>query len=140
MDIANYSASKRPQDPSFPLPPPKRRRIRSSRQPSYFPPRPLLPSPLLPPLIPVATPSRPRGRPRIQPAPVAALRGRRGRPRGRPLQPFEGALLSLGFISEFHNVPEESRVHDLGAMDIECDKCHALFWKEELVPLSNPRE
>jgi len=25
-------------------------------------------------------------------------------------------------------------------MHMECDKCHALFWKEELVPPSNPRE
>ncbi|KAN0073380.1 hypothetical protein V8E54_008600, partial [Elaphomyces granulatus] len=30
--------------------------------------------------------------------------------------------------------------HNLGTMDQECDKCHALFWKEELVPPSNPRQ
>ena len=31
-------------------------------------------------------------------------------------------------------------MHDLGAMDVECDKCHALFWKEELLPPSLPRK
>ena len=31
-------------------------------------------------------------------------------------------------------------MHDLGAMDMECDKCHALFWKEELVPPSQHRK
>ena len=153
MDLPSCSASETLQDPSFPLPPPKRRRIGSSQQPSHFLPE---QSPPLPPPIPVAIVSRSRGRPRRQitpgttstrspgrprtlPSPVAEHHGPRGRPPTRPLQFFEALLLPLGFISEFHNVPEDCRVHDLGARDMKCDKCHALFWKEELMFLSNPR-
>jgi hypothetical protein len=140
-------ASEGLHDPSFPFPPAKRRRIGSTQHPSHIP----LPPPTLLPTptsrrgrprrqsTPLPTTSRLRGRPHTLPTPVTALHGPRGRPRERPLQPFEGAL-SLGFISEFHNVPAACRVHDLGAMDIECDKCHALFWKEEVVPFSDPKE
>ena len=113
VDMANYLASERPQDPFFPLPPAKRRRIGSSQQPSHLLPQLPLPSSPLPPLTHVLTPSRSRGRPRKQFIPIAR-HGLGGKPR-------------LAFISEFHNVPEESRVHDLEVIDIKCDKCHALF-------------
>ncbi|KAN0068164.1 hypothetical protein V8E54_013734 [Elaphomyces granulatus] len=97
--------------------------------------------------MPVTVPPRPRGRPRRQ----AISNTAPSRPRGRPptletapprprRRPQEHQERPLAFISEFHNVPEDLRVHNLGTMDQECDKCHALFWKEELVPPSNPRQ
>ena len=81
---ASNSASERHQDPPFPLPPPKRRRTGSGQQTSHFLPQPSLRSPPLPPPTPIATPSRPRERPRRQSTPVAAPRRPRGRPRTQP--------------------------------------------------------
>jgi len=111
MDMANYSASKRPQDSSFPLSPAKRRRIGSSQQPSYFLPQPPLPSPLRPSPTHGPTPSRPMGRPRRQSTPVTTPSRLRGPSPAKPSPHQNSPSPTVFYI--YHLPPPHHRIFSL---------------------------
>jgi hypothetical protein len=61
---------------------------------------------------------------------------RPGRDRPRPyrrrvLRPEDERFVPQAFITRYHDLTNQQKYHIMGAMDVECGRCHALFWQEE---------
>jgi hypothetical protein len=84
---------------------------------------------------------RPRRQRRVDlnqnPAPIASLlqpivqqRPGRGGPRPyrrRVLRPEDERFVPQAFITRYHDLTNQQKYHIMGAMDVECGRCHALF-------------
>jgi hypothetical protein len=52
--------------------------------------------------------------------------------RRRMLRPADDGFVPQGFITRYHDLTDQQQQHHhMGAMDVECIHCHALFWQEE---------
>jgi hypothetical protein len=47
------------------------------------------------------------------------------------LRPADDGFVPQGFITRYHDLTDQQQHHHIGAMDVECIHCHALFWQEE---------
>jgi hypothetical protein len=77
------------------------------------------------------------------PAPIASLpqpimEQRSGRGKSRPnagrtriLRPADDGFVPQAFITRYHGLTNQQKYHIMGAMDVECGHCHALFWQEK---------
>jgi hypothetical protein len=51
--------------------------------------------------------------------------------RRRVLRPEDEGFVPQAFITRYHDLTNQQKYHIMGAMDVECGRCHALFWQEE---------
>jgi hypothetical protein len=70
------------------------------------------------------------------PQPIVEQRSGRGRSRpnagrARILRPADDGFVPQAFITRYHGLTNQQKYHIMGAMDVECGRCHALFWQEE---------
>jgi hypothetical protein len=47
------------------------------------------------------------------------------------LGPEDEEFVPQAFITRYHDLTNQQKYHIMGAMDVECGRCHALFWQEE---------
>jgi hypothetical protein len=47
------------------------------------------------------------------------------------LRPEDEGFVPQAFITRYHDLTNQQKYHIMGAMDVECGRCHALFWQEE---------
>jgi hypothetical protein len=47
--------------------------------------------------------------------------------RKRMLKPVDDGFAPQGFITRYYDLTDQQQHHHMGAMDVECIHCHALF-------------
>jgi hypothetical protein len=47
------------------------------------------------------------------------------------LRPEDEGFVLQAFITRYHDLTNQQKYHIMGAMDVECGRCHVLFWQEE---------
>jgi hypothetical protein len=47
------------------------------------------------------------------------------------LRPEDEGFVSQAFITRYHDLTNQQKYHIMGAIDVECGRCHVLFWQEK---------
>jgi hypothetical protein len=47
------------------------------------------------------------------------------------LRPEDERFVLQAFITRYHDLINQQKYHIMGAMNVKCGRCHALFWQEE---------
>jgi hypothetical protein len=47
------------------------------------------------------------------------------------LRPEDEGFVPQAFITRYHDLTNQQKYHIMGAIDVECGRSHALFWREE---------